>query len=260
MSQQVHPILSRWRLFLAVACVALAGGAKAFTLIFSSQGYAPEQPIPFSHKLHAGQYKINCLYCHTSAEKSRFAGVPPMDTCMGCHAIAGQTKPNIQKLTEIYKRGENVQWVRVHALPDHAYFSHRWHVAAGVACQTCHGPVETMDKVAQNQNLGMGWCISCHRNDDYLHNAKNEERWAGLKPVEGGDTAPAAASKAEGWKGEKQGEYNLGPALPAGVPFEKGRTIADLGSNWLTGQTGPGAIDHVKDFQNASIQCSNCHQ
>ncbi len=126
-------------------------------------GYAPEQPLPFSHKIHAGDNKIPCLYCHAPAEKGRHATVPPMNVCMGCHKSVAVTKENIIKLAAAYKADSAIAWVRVHALPDFTYFSHRWHLAKGIACQTCHGPVERMDKIVQVQKLNMGWCITCHR-------------------------------------------------------------------------------------------------
>ena len=131
-----------------------------FAGAFDDQGYAPEQPIAYSHKLHAGDMHIPCLFCHFNAERGKHAGVPPMSVCLGCHGqgLGGvaANRPEIQKLQAIIDKGSYsdadglihdggvVHWARVHKLPDHVYFSHQWHVKAGVACQTCHGPVETM--------------------------------------------------------------------------------------------------------------------
>jgi hypothetical protein len=131
----------------------------------SNQGYAPDQPIPFSHKLHAGDNKIACLYCHSSAEKSQHASIPPVGLCMNCHKQVKTDSPWIQKLTQAYNNGEPIEWVRIHELPDHAHFPHLRHVNAGVSCQTCHGPIETMEKVYQAAPLTMGWCIDCHRGE-----------------------------------------------------------------------------------------------
>lgn len=151
-------------LFLPLLVVAVLGaGVWAFFDSFSNIGYAPTQPIPFSHKVHAGVNKIPCLYCHSSAERSRHATVPAGNVCMNCHIVVATDKPNIQKLTSLYQSEQVVPWVRVHRLPDHVYFPHKWHVAKGIACQQCHGAVETMDVVKQVQPLKMGWCISCHR-------------------------------------------------------------------------------------------------
>lgn len=162
-------MLQYWRVYLMVLA-ALGFGATRLWGTFSNEGYAPEQPIPFSHLLHAGALKINCLYCHTSAEKSAHATVPPLQTCMGCHSVVKTDSPHIQKLTKAYNEGESIEWVRIHKLPDHSHFSHRWHIAAGIECQTCHGPIETMAKVAQFQKLEMKACMDCHRQSDYVKN------------------------------------------------------------------------------------------
>ncbi len=149
---------------LPILVVAVLGaGAWTFFDSFSNVGYAPEQPIPFSHTIHAGTNKIPCLYCHGPAERSRHATVPASNVCMNCHTVVATDKPNIQTLTNMVNAQQSVPWVRVHRLPDHVYFPHKWHVAKGIACQQCHGPVETMDVVKQVAPLKMGWCISCHR-------------------------------------------------------------------------------------------------
>jgi len=140
-------------------------GGWAFLDTFSNVGYAPKQPIPFSHKLHAGTSKIPCLYCHAGAERSRRATVPGVNVCMNCHNVVRTDRPGVQMVQSLYQAEQTIPWVRVHRVPDYVYFSHRWHVAKGIACQTCHGPVETMDVVRQDQNLKMGWCISCHRKE-----------------------------------------------------------------------------------------------
>ena len=140
-------------------------GGWAFLDTFSNVGYAPKQPIPFSHKLHAGTSKIPCLYCHAGAERSRHATVPGVNVCMNCHNVVRTDRPGVQMVQSLYQAEQTIPWVRVHRVPDYVYFSHRWHVAKGIACQTCHGPVETMDVVRQDQNLKMGWCISCHRKE-----------------------------------------------------------------------------------------------
>lgn len=132
------------------------------------QGYAPEQPIPYSHQLHAGQYKLPCVYCHGSAEKADFSAVPELQLCMNCHHAVKTDSPWIQKMTKAYKEGRAIKWVKVHVLPDFVYFNHRPHIAAGVECQTCHGPIETMTKVYQWAPLSMDWCVNCHRNNNYV--------------------------------------------------------------------------------------------
>jgi hypothetical protein len=127
------------------------------------RGYAPQQPIPYSHKLHAGILKIPCLYCHSSALKSPNAGIPAMATCMNCHRVTKTDSLHIQKLASAYNSGVPWKWERIHALPDHVYFDHRPHVRAGILCQTCHGEIQTMEVVHQQMSLRMGNCLGCHR-------------------------------------------------------------------------------------------------
>ncbi len=153
-------------LIVAVPVLLVAGAALAWVFpSASNQGYAPDQPIPFSHKLHAGDNKIACLYCHSGAEKSQHASVPSVGLCMNCHRAVKTESPWIQKLTQAYEKGEPIEWVRIHELPDHVRFTHARHVNAGVTCQTCHGPVETLEKLHQSAPLTMGWCIDCHRGE-----------------------------------------------------------------------------------------------
>lgn len=143
------------------------------------QGYAPEQPIPFSHKLHAGKYEIECQYCHTGVEKSKSANIPSLNICMNCHNSIRTTSPNIQKIYAYLEKDEPIQWVRVHNLPDLAYFNHSQHVkVAGLECQNCHGPIQEMEIVRQSSLLTMGWCIDCHRETDV--NAKGNEYYDNL--------------------------------------------------------------------------------
>jgi hypothetical protein len=141
------------------------------------QGYAPKQPIAFSHKIHAGDNQIDCKYCHTGVIKSKSATIPSINICMNCHRAVKTESPQIQKLwaaadwqPETNSYGPNqrpIEWVRIHNLPDLAYFNHSQHVVVGgIECQTCHGPIETMDVVRQYSLLTMGWCIDCHRKTD----------------------------------------------------------------------------------------------
>lgn len=129
-----------------------------------SQGYAPTQPIAFSHKLHAGEYKIGCNYCHTGVYKSKSASIPSANICMNCHNAIKQESPEIQKIYKAISSGRPIEWVRVHNLPDLANFNHATHAkVGGIECKNCHGPIETMEVVQQYSPLTMGWCINCHR-------------------------------------------------------------------------------------------------
>jgi hypothetical protein len=128
-----------------------------------TRGYAPTQPLPFSHRLHAGTMRIPCAFCHSGATRSRAAGVPSVETCMGCHKNTRTDSPAIRELTRIYERGEALPWIRVHTLPDHVFFDHRPHVNAGIACQSCHGEVQTMERVSRRMAMRMANCLACHR-------------------------------------------------------------------------------------------------
>jgi hypothetical protein len=127
-------------------------------------GYSPEQPIPFSHKLHAGDLGMDCRYCHSTVERSPFAAVPPTQTCMNCHSKVKTDSPKLALLRERAADDKPVPWVRVHDLPDFVYFDHSAHVTSGVGCSSCHGRVDQMARVVQKAPLTMGWCLDCHRN------------------------------------------------------------------------------------------------
>ena len=157
------------KLILALVVFIIVGGSLVWAIApAKNQGYAPEQPIPFSHKKHAGQYNIPCMYCHISVEKSRHATVPPMNICMNCHRVLGaNNSPYIKYIRDHYEQGKPIPWVKVHDLPEFTYFNHRRHIARGVKCQTCHGEVQSMDRVKQYAPLTMGWCVNCHRQPQY---------------------------------------------------------------------------------------------
>jgi hypothetical protein len=131
------------------------------------QGYAPKQPIAFSHKLHAGQYKVDCNYCHTGVNRGKSATIPSANICMNCHGVIKKESPEIQKIYTAIEKNQPIEWVRIHNLPDLAYFNHAQHVnVGGVQCQQCHGEIQTMEVVEQRSSLTMGWCIDCHRKTD----------------------------------------------------------------------------------------------
>jgi Cytochrome c7 and related cytochrome c len=127
---------------------------------------AREQPIQFSHERHVGGNGIDCRYCHTSVEDSRFAGIPPTKTCMNCHAEIFSNSPFLEPVRASFATGKPIQWTRVNDLPDFVYFDHSIHVAKGVGCTTCHGRVDRMPLIWQTQSLQMEWCVDCHRNPE----------------------------------------------------------------------------------------------
>ena len=179
---------------LSYTALALAPRVTAWRTPGDQQGYEPVQPLAFSHRVHAGDLQMACLYCHAGAEASRHAGIPPADLCLNCHrfvtaplgAVRAEDElalqeereprrlvsPELAKLYAALGLDDRLQpshapatiaWLKVHNLPDFVYFDHRGHVTAGVTCHTCHGPVETMERVRQVETLSMGWCVNCHR-------------------------------------------------------------------------------------------------
>ncbi len=131
--------------------------------VFRSREEAPAQPVDFSHKIHAGDYQISCLYCHANARRSPVAGIPSVQLCMGCHKITAADRPEIQKLKGYWDRRGTISWVKIFGQPDFVAFSHVAHVRARVACEECHGPIQTMDRVHRAVDLTMDRCLSCHR-------------------------------------------------------------------------------------------------
>ena len=133
-----------------------------------AKGHKPEQPINFSHITHVQKNKMECQYCHWTVNKSPYAAIPEVETCMGCHQmlVQGTTdeqKSEIKKIHEYYNNGEPIPWNKVHVMPDYVKFNHKRHVKAGVSCQSCHGQIPEMEVVERMSSMKMGWCISCHR-------------------------------------------------------------------------------------------------
>jgi hypothetical protein len=133
---------------------------------FLEVGYMPEQPVPYSHKLHVSELGLDCRYCHNTVERGAKAAIPPAATCMNCHAVVKPDSPKLAPIRAAFDGGEAVEWVRVHMLPDYAYFDHSVHVGNGVGCVNCHGRVDQMEVVRQEKSMSMRWCLECHRSDD----------------------------------------------------------------------------------------------
>lgn len=148
-------------LMIVVGLVGLLVGYRVNLAFFP--GTSPDQPIKFSHKIHAGDNEIPCLHCHIYARRSTSAGVPSVNKCVGCHESVATDRPQIRKVMNYWDTREPIPWIKVHDLPDFVHFPHKRHVQAGVECQTCHGPVETMEKITRVAPLKMGWCLECHR-------------------------------------------------------------------------------------------------
>ena len=163
-SNKVFPVL-----LLAIFLGAI--GTVGFFWYFGSPkytdvGYRPEQPVPYSHKLHAGDLGLDCRYCHVGVELSASATVPPTQTCMNCHTLIKTDSKKVAAVIESWTKGIPIEWIRIHDLPDYAYFNHSAHVNAGGGCASCHGNVAEMEEVMQVEALSMSWCLDCHREPD----------------------------------------------------------------------------------------------
>ena len=158
---------------------ALAGAAIGFTPLYltglvwygaspktTDVGYAPEQPVPYSHALHAGELGLDCRYCHTTVERAGHAAIPETMTCMNCHSRVRTESKALAPVRDGAKTDQPVEWLKVHDLPDYVYFNHSAHVSRGVGCVSCHGRVDQMEVVYQKEPLSMSWCLTCHRNPE----------------------------------------------------------------------------------------------
>ncbi|KAB2881040.1 cytochrome C [bacterium] len=169
---QIFPKSANKLPLISLVAVLVVGGAlTGFFWYFASPkftdvGYRPNQPVPYSHKLHAGDLGMDCRYCHVGVETSATAMVPPTATCMNCHNLILTQSEKLLPVRESWTSGVPIEWVKVHKTPDYAYFNHSIHVNRGIGCESCHGNVAQMEIVEQKQPLSMGWCLDCHRNPD----------------------------------------------------------------------------------------------
>jgi hypothetical protein len=157
-----------FRIGVSAIALGIAGAVILSAYLFhpnhADVGYQPVQPVPYSHKLHAGNLGLDCRYCHSTVEVSAYAAIPPTETCMNCHARVKPQSELLQPVRDSYATGQPIPWVRIHKLPDYVYFNHQAHVGAGVSCLSCHGRVDQMAEVRQVKPLSMAWCLECHRN------------------------------------------------------------------------------------------------
>ena len=149
-------------LFLVTGTL-IAGITYYATPKWANVGYSPVQPVPFSHKLHAGELGMDCRYCHTFVDRSAHSNVPTSESCMACHSMVQTESPALQPVRDSYATGEPVPWMRVHKAPDYVYFNHAVHVNRGISCVECHGQVNEMEVVSQSKSLSMAFCLECHR-------------------------------------------------------------------------------------------------
>ena len=193
-------------LFIAIVLgVAVPAALGAFwyywTPKYTRVGYQPSQPVPFSHKTHAGQLGVNCVYCHSFVETAAHSNIPTAQVCMSCHSQIQKDNPKLAPVREAYETGKPVQWVQVHKTPDHAYFNHSVHINRGVSCVECHGRVDQMEVVYHAESHAMKFCLDCHR--------APENKLRPLDKVT--DLGWHAAPK--GKESEKQAQLDLGTQL-----------------------------------------------
>lgn len=179
MAQIFPKWFNRAPLFILVGSVILFGASVFcvwyyFSPRFTDVGYRPVQPVPFSHKLHAGELEMDCRYCHAGVEVSSVSGVPPTQTCMNCHHLVRMESEKLKPVRDSLAGNKPIEWVRVHNVPDYAYYNHSVHINAGVGCSTCHGNVAQMEVIEQKQPLNMAWCLDCHRNPDRFLRPRTE--------------------------------------------------------------------------------------
>lgn len=151
---------------ILVKTAVVLGVTYYFTPKYTRVGYAPTQPVPFSHALHAGQLEIDCRYCHTFVDRSEHSNVPGSNVCMSCHSMVRKDSPLLATVRESYDSGEPVPWVRIHKTPDYVYFNHAVHVNRGISCIECHGEIQNMEVVHHAKPLSMAFCLECHRNPE----------------------------------------------------------------------------------------------
>lgn len=181
-------------LLLPILLLLVVGGATYVPTVVglgaspenTDVGYQPQQPVPYSHALHVGQLGLDCRYCHNTVDKAGFAAIPPVQTCMNCHTNVRTASTKLEPLRQAWDAKKSVPWVKVHDLPDFAYFNHSAHVNKGVSCVECHGRIDHMGEegVHQAKNLSMAWCLECHRDPAKVLRPKDQVTNLGWKPAD----------------------------------------------------------------------------
>ena len=188
MSQIFHRSANTLAKVSIVGVLLLGGGLIGLLMVLSRSSYVTraqeyiEQPVQFSHLHHVGDDGIDCRYCHTSVETSAFAGIPPTKTCMNCHSQIWSTAPILEPVRSSFREDRALRWIRVHDLPDFVYFNHSAHVKKGVGCETCHGRVDQMPLMLQENSLQMEWCLECHRAPEQFVRPRSEVFTMGYRP------------------------------------------------------------------------------
>jgi Cytochrome c7 and related cytochrome c len=224
------------------------------------QGQRADQPIPFSHKHHVTGLGIQCQYCHTSVEKSSYAGIPPTKTCMNCHSQIWTNANLLEPVRQSWATGESIPWIRVHDLPDYVYFNHEIHVNKGIGCSSCHGRVDLMPLMYQQNTLQMEWCLNCHRDPGKNLRPTSEiynMAWTGPsndKPVWCGSVnAQAGTPTAESVSCTTKDPATGGGGNLASLSLRLPSTHAQLASDSQAGKLLPASISYEKFTSQAGL-------
>ena len=200
---------------LSVAILGFVATAAGFLIWYyfspkhTDVGYAPKQPVPYSHKLHAGDLAMDCRYCHINVDRSWHASIPANQVCMNCHANVKKDSPALAPVRRSAESGEAVPWLRIHKLGDYAYFPHHRHVNRGVGCVECHGRIDQMVVVKQNQPLSMGWCLECHR--DPAPHLRPLDKITKMDWPAGDPTVPTGAAERAEYQRKLAAELKIAP-------------------------------------------------
>ncbi len=199
-------IFSRKANVLPTLSLAASGIGGVFAIVFvwyyfspeyTDVGYAPEQPVEYSHQLHVGELGLDCQYCHTNVKNAEHSNIPATQTCMNCHNQIRTESLKLLPVRESWVTGESIEWIKVHKLPDFVQFSHAIHTNTGVGCETCHGRIDKMEVVSQSEPLSMSWCLDCHRNPEQYLRPNSEVTTMGYEYPEGFSDLNMVRVKAE---------------------------------------------------------------
>ncbi len=208
------PKWTNWIPLKVVVCLGVvglfvvAGVTYYFTPKYTRVGYMPTQPVPFSHAIHVEQLGMDCRYCHSFVEVASHSNIPTTQTCMACHTQIRATSPKLEAVRESWKTGRPVNWLRVHKVPDYTYFNHAVHVNRGVSCFNCHGAVNEMQVVWQDQPQSMSWCLNCHRAPENALRPPSE--------VFNMNWKPGAGESQRGIGGKFKEEWEVNPPVTCG--------------------------------------------
>jgi hypothetical protein len=183
-----------------VGATAVLGIWYYATPQYSRVGYEPNQPVAFQHSIHVEQLGLDCRYCHSHVEVSGHSNIPTTQTCMNCHTYIQAKNPRLQPVRDSWDTGKPIPWVRIHHVPDYAYFNHSAHVNRGVSCVSCHGKVNEMKVVYEDQSLSMAWCLACHRNPENFVRPMAADQAGEQSPIYNLDWTPPAGSTQTGAK------------------------------------------------------------